>query len=141
MRGLPRAPPLPSRQGRQPEPPALEPERMDVVDNSAHRAVAPAEQQPGPSAEGGLRTDATEFSPGLPMAEVVAAWNAVCEKAATVGGTTTIHALSLEMYRRSEAELFPPLASRPGYRAAAHYASTSSDAGSSDYGYSGMLSD
>ena len=55
-------------------------------------------------AAGGLSAEATEFSPGLPMAEVLAAWNAVCEQAATVGGTTTIHALSLKMYRRSEAE-------------------------------------
>ena len=53
-------------------PPAPETARMDV-DGSASRA-APAEQQPGARAEGGLRAGATEFAPGLPMAEVVSAW-------------------------------------------------------------------
>ena len=57
-------------------------EAMDVVDDSASRASAPAVQQPGPRAEGGLRAEASEFAPGLPMAEVVSAWNAAVELAA-----------------------------------------------------------
>ena len=65
------------------ESPTLALERMEVDDGSAHRAAAvPAEQQPAATrAAGGLSAEATEFSPGLPMAEVVAAWNAAVEEA------------------------------------------------------------
>ena len=70
-------------------PPALATERMDEDGGSAHRAAAaPVEQRPGPSAAGGPRTEtagmpplgelcavASEFAPGLPMAEVEAAWH------------------------------------------------------------------
>jgi len=138
------------------EPPTLAFERMDVVDNSAHRAVAPAEQQPGPSAEGGLRPEATEFAPGLPMAEVVAAWNAAVEEAGRRAVLPTGERveptwldLANELQWRAHSELMSrpsppreetPWAPRPGNQAAAH-ASSSSDAGSSDYGYSGMWSD
>jgi len=139
------------------EPPTLALERMEVDDGRAHRAVAvPAEQQPGPSAEGGLRAEATEFAPGLPMAEVVAAWNAAVEEA---GRRRTLPTgeraeptwldLANELQWRAHSELMSrpsppreetPWAPRPGNQAAAH-ASSSSDAGSSDYGYSAMWSD
>ena len=140
------------------EPPTLALERMEVDDGSAHRAAAvPAEQQPAATrAAGGLSAEATEFSPGLPMAEVVAAWNAAVEEA---GRRRTLPTgeraeptwldLANELQWRAHSELMSrpsppreetPWAPRPGHQAAAH-ASSSSDAGSSDYGYSGMWSD
>ena len=111
-------------------PPAPESARMDV-DSSANRAV-PAEQQPGPRAEGGLRAEAVEFAPGLPMAEVVAAWHAAVKMAAG-RWQVTIHDLANELTERSASALEKkPWHPWPGGQAADHHARPGSRADSID---------
>ena len=116
-------------------PPTLAFERMDVVDSSADRAVSPAEQQPAARVVGELRAEASEFSPGLPMAGVEAAWFAAVDAlvAATARLDTPVAPDALDLANelrliKADRERF---VSQPGYRAAGH-ASSSSDAGSSD---------
>lgn len=96
-------------------PPASETVRMDV-DSSANRASVPVEQQPAARAEGGLRAEAVEFAPGLPMAEVVSAWSEAVEMAAG-RWQVTYHDLANVLSERSESVLMQsvadPLDTRP----------------------------
>ena len=122
-------------------PPAQDTERMDVG-NSATRAAAPADEQPRARAEGGLRATATEFAPGLPMAEVVAAWHGAVKLSAG-RWQVTWHDLSNELARRSEEELTSrPWHPWPETQVAGHACpSDTYPSDSDDMGKSGWLSD
>ena len=95
------AQPAPAEAAGQPAPASSG--RMDV-DDSANRADEPRAEQPGEHAAGGLRVDATEFAPGLPMAEVVSAWQEVVKLAAG-RWQVSWHDLANVLTRRSESAL------------------------------------
>ena len=85
--------------------PALDSERMEE-DRGTKRAAEPAEQQPRTRAASGLRAVAADFAPGLPMAEVVAAWRTAVElSGGPRGWQPTWHDLANVLAERSEKEL------------------------------------
>ena len=88
--------------------PALDSERMEE-DRGTKRAAEPAEpaeQQPRTRAASGLRAVAADFAPGLPMAEVVAAWRTAVElSGGPRGWQPTWHDLANVLAERSEEEL------------------------------------